>query len=165
MRVKLTRSRLVGAAGAVTAVGLLATAVIGNYEGLRLYAYQDVVGVWTACYGETKGIHRGMRFTKDKCDVMFIESLEGYERTMRSCLNEPDSLPDKTYVAYLSLAYNIGGGGFCKSSVARDANNLKLKKSCDDFMRYTRGGGRVLSGLVTRRRQERKLCLEGLAHA
>lgn len=156
-----TKTRLTGAAG-VTALGILAVAVVGNYEGLRLYAYQDVIGVWTACYGETKGIHKGMKFTKDQCDIMFIEGLTRHEKIMRSCLNDPDGIPEKTYVAFLSLTYNIGGGGFCKSSVARDANNLNLKKACDDLLKYVKAGGRTLQGLVTRRRTERKLCLEGV---
>jgi lysozyme len=151
-----------GIAGAVTALGLLATAVIGNYEGLRLYAYKDVIGVWTACYGETKGIKPGMKFTKDQCDVMFIESLTGYEQQMRYCLNNPDEIPMKTYVAFLSLAYNIGGGGFCKSSIVRDWNAGRAFRACDDLLKYVKAGGRTIQGLVTRRKAERKLCLAGL---
>ena len=159
---RLTTGTKAGAIGAITAAGLLAIVTIGHFEGLRLYAYQDVIGVWTACYGETKDIHRGLKFTKPQCNVMFIEGLTREEKGMRSCLNDPDGLPMKTYVAFLSLAYNIGTGGFCRSSVARDANNLHLVASCNDLMKYTRGGGRTLTGLVTRRRAERKLCIEGL---
>jgi lysozyme len=150
------------AAVAVTACGIMAIAVIGAYEGLRLYAYRDVIGVWTACYGETKGIRQGMKFTKEGCDVLFIEGLTRHEKIMRSCLNDPDGIPEKTYVAFLSLTYNIGGAGFCRSSVAREANNLKLAAACNNLMKFTRAGGRVLNGLVRRRTTERKLCLEGL---
>jgi lysozyme len=150
-------------AGAVTALGLLAIAVVGNYEGLRLKAYKDVIGVWTACYGETKGIKPGMRFTKEQCDIIFIESLQRHEAVMRSCLNNPDGLPEKTYVAFLSLTYNIGGGGFCRSSVARAANGMRLKEACNNLLKFNKAGGRVIKGLVTRRNQERKLCLQGVA--
>jgi lysozyme len=160
----MNETRLRGAAGAVTAIGLLAVAVIGNWEGLRLYAYRDVIGVWTACYGETRGIHRGMRFTKEQCDVLFIDSLAEHEKGMRSCLNNPDSLPDKTYVAFLSLAYNIGTGAFCRSSVAREANNLHLVAACNNILKFNKAGGKVVKGLVKRRAMERKLCLEGVNH-
>lgn len=157
------KSRLTGAAaGAVTAAGLLAIAVVGNYEGLRLYAYQDVVGVWTACYGSTKGIHKGMRFTKDQCDILFIEDLTRHEAGMRACLRNPDKLSDKTYVSMLSITYNIGVGGFCRSSMARHINAGNLVAACHDLLKYNKAGGRVVSGLVTRRRAEMKLCLEGL---
>ena len=156
-----TKTRL-GVAGAITAAGALAIAVVGNYEGLRLYAYKDVVGVWTACYGETKGIRGGMKFTKEQCDVMFIGGLARHEAGMRKCLTFPDMLPVKTYVAFLSLTYNIGTGGFCTSSIARDANAGRLATACNNLMRFVKAKGRTLKGLVTRRTQERKLCLDGV---
>ena len=155
-----TKTRL-GVAGAVSAVGLLAIAVVGNYEGLRLKAYKDVIGVWTACYGETKGIKPGMKFTKDECDILFIESLTRHEHGMRACLNNPDLIPDKSYVAFLSLTYNIGVGGFCKSSVRREINAGRLINACNRLLAFNKAGGRVIKGLVTRRNTERKLCLEG----
>jgi len=159
---RLSTAGKAGAAVTITVAGLLAILTIGRFEGLRLAAYKDVIGVWTACYGETKGIKPGMKFTKEQCDYMFIGGLERHEKIMRSCLNSPDSLPDKTYVAFLSLTYNIGGAGFCKSSIARDVNNGRLVQACDDLLRFNKAGGRVVQGLVTRRNQERRLCLEGL---
>lgn len=160
----MKRSRLVaGGTGAAAALGMLAIGFVGNWEGLRLYAYQDVVGVWTACYGETKGVRPGMKFTKEQCDVMFIDSLAEHEAGMRRCLKAPDSLPDKTYVAFVSATYNIGVGGFCGSSMARRANAGDLRGACEALMLWTKAGGRVVQGLVNRRKAERKLCLEGLS--
>lgn len=146
----------------ITALGLTAVAVVGNYEGIRLKAYKDVVGVWTACYGETKGIKPGMKFTKKECDIMFIEGLARHETGMRKCLKRPDDLSDKTYVAALSLTYNIGIGGFCHSRVARNFNANRPHAACDAFLSWNKGGGRVIKALVTRRNQERKLCIDGL---
>lgn len=158
-----TRSRLVGAGtGAITGAGLLAIAVVGNWEGLRLYAYQDVVGVWTACYGETAGIKPGMKFTQAQCDVMFIGSLAEHEAGMRKCLAAPDALPEKSYVAFVSATYNIGVGAFCGSSMARKVNAGDIAGACDALMLWVRAGGKVVQGLVNRRTAERKLCLEGL---
>lgn len=158
------RSRLVaGGTGAITGAGMLAIAIVGNWEGLRLYAYQDVVGVWTACYGETKGIKPGMRFTRDQCNIMLIGSLAEHEAGMRRCLKAPDSLPEKSYVAFVSATYNIGVGGFCGSSMARRINAGDVRGACDALMMWVRAGGRVVQGLVNRRTAERKLCLEGLA--
>lgn len=160
----MKRSRLAaGGAGAITGAGMLAIAIVGNWEGLRLYAYQDVVGVWTACYGETKGIKPGMKFTKAQCDVMLIGSLTEHEAGMRRCLKAPDSLPDKSYVAFVSATYNIGVAGFCGSSMARRINAGDVRGACDALMMWVRAGGRVVQGLVNRRTAERKLCLEGLA--
>lgn len=146
----------------VSAVAALAIAVVGTWEGLRLYSYQDVIGVWTACYGETKGIRPGMRFTKEQCDSMFIESLAEHEAGMRRCLKDPDSIPEKSYVAFLSLTYNIGTGGFCNSSLPRLINSGNIRGACNALPLFNRAGGRVVQGLVNRRAYEQRLCLEGL---
>lgn len=157
------KSRLAGIVGAITGAGALAVAFVGNWEGLRLHAYQDVVGVWTACYGETAGIRPGMRFTQDQCNVMFIGSLTDHEAGMRRCLKAPDAVPEKTYVALVSATYNIGVGAFCGSSMARRANAGDLRGACDALLMWNKAGGKVVRGLVNRRQAERKLCLEGLS--
>jgi lysozyme len=143
------------------AATVLAVALVGGFEGLRLNSYQDVVGVWTACYGETKGMHAGLRFSKAECDSMLASSLVEHERGMRACLDRPDSLPDKVYVADLSLAYNIGTGAFCRSSIVRLQNAGQIRASCDRFPLYNKAGGRTILGLVKRRGKERALCIEG----
>lgn len=145
------------------AAAALAIALIGGWEGLRLTSYQDVIGVWTACYGETAGIKPGMKFTKAQCDAMFLPSIQKHEAGMRACLKAPDAIPIRSYVAFVSLTYNIGVGGFCKSSIARYANAGDLRKACDAIKLYNRAGGRVVRGLVNRRADEHKLCIEGLA--
>lgn len=151
-----------GGVAALTAAGLLSIQVIGNWEGLRLYAYQDVVGVWTKCYGDTKDVKPGMKFTKEQCDIWFIERLTEHEAGMRKCLVNPDIIPTKTYVSMLSLTYNIGTGAFCKSSIKIKWNAGQQVASCNAFLLYNRAGGRVLKGLVNRRKFERKLCIDGL---
>ncbi len=161
MKTAAKRSRLVGA-GAITGAGMLAISVVGNWEGLRLYAYRDVIGVWTACYGETAGIRPGMKFTQEQCDVMFIGSLAEHEAGMRACLKAPDALPEKSYVAFVSATYNIGVGAFCGSSMARKVNVGDVRGACEALMLWVKAGGKVVQGLVNRRSAERKLCLEGL---
>ena len=150
-----------GMAG-LTAIGLSVFSMVGGFEGLRLVAYKDVVGIATACRGETKGIRMGMRFTREQCDVMFIDSLTEHEAGMRVCLKAPDAIPDKAYVAFVSVTYNIGVGAWCKSSMARLANAGNLRAACDALLAWNKAGGRVIKGLTKRRETERALCLEGL---
>jgi len=151
-------SRLKKSAAAMAA----AVALIGGYEGLRLYSYQDVIGVWTACYGETRGIKPGMTFTKAECDAQFAKGLVEFETGMRACLKQPDGIPIRPYIAFLSLSYNIGLGAFCQSSVARYANAGDLRAACNRIPAFNKAGGRVVKGLVTRRGDEQKYCLSGL---
>lgn len=140
----------------------LAISIVGGAEGLSLTTYQDVIGVWTGCYGETKGMKPGMRFTLNECRQMLIWSLREHESGMRKCLDVPDALPDKIYVAMLSGAYNFGTERFCSSSMARKINEGDLSGACDALLLYNKAGGKVINGLTNRRERERKLCREGL---
>lgn len=54
-----------------------------------------------------------------------------------------------------SFVYNIGCGNFTKSSVARFINTEHSKENIiDSFRMWTKGGGKVLPGLVKRRENE-----------
>lgn len=153
------RSRVKGSV--VIAAGLVA--LIGAWEGLKLYTYKDPIGIPTACYGETRDIRPlGSRYTRAECDAMLGDAIVDFEKGIRRCLKYPDQIPDKTYVAFLSLAYNIGQAGFCRSSVVRYANQKDLTRACHRIKAFNKAGGRVLRGLVRRRAEEHKLCLEGI---
>lgn len=146
----------------VTTAGALAIALIGGFEGYSAKAYPDIIGVWTACYGATKGIRQGMTFTKAECDEKFIVELVEHETGMRKCLKNPDSIPDKPYIAFISLTYNIGTGGFCDGTMPKLINAGKLKEACTFLLNYNKAGGKVVRGLVKRREKEKQFCLSGL---
>lgn len=142
-------------AGAVA----IAVGLVGGFEGLRQTAYQDFspARVWTVCYGETDGVKRGDHYSKAECDAMLAGRLEEFERGVRSCVSA--SLTDRQMAASISLAYNIGVGAFCRSSVARAFNAGDIRGGCDAFLRFNRAGGIVFPGLTKRREAERQLCL------
>lgn len=152
-------SRLKKAAAALA----LAIALVGGWEGVRTVAYRDVVGVPTVCFGETRGVRMGDRYTLEECQTMLGEALIEFEAGMRKCLKAPDAIPAKSYVAFLSLSYNIGTAAFCRSTVARRANAGDIRGACEAIILWNRAGGRVVRGLVNRRADERRICLEGLA--
>lgn len=144
-----------------TALAGLCCGTLQTLEGTKLVAYRDVVGIPTACTGETKGIRMGMRFTRTECDAMLLKRLtEDFAPAMEACTRQP--MGDDQYAANLSLAYNIGVGAYCKSSVVRHWNAGDRRASCNAFMLYDRAGGRVIAGLVKRREYERALCLKGV---
>ena len=136
--------------------------LVGGFEGLRTVAYRDPVGIPTICFGETKNVRMGMTATVEECKGMLTESLVEHELGMAKCLRDPDSIPDKTYGAFVSFTYNVGVGAFCKSTLARKANAGDLASACNQLLFWTRAGGIKLPGLVKRREAERELCLEGL---
>lgn len=145
------------------AIAALAVTIVGGFEGLRLVAYRDVVSVPTVCYGETRGIRMGMKFTKPECDAMLLKGLDEFADGVERCVPSARSMPEPRYVAHVSLAYNIGVGAYCKSSVARLENAGHTRAACDFFLRYNRAGGVVFPGLTKRREKERALCLRGAA--
>lgn len=144
-------------------VGLVAAiALIGGYEGVRTVAYRDIVGVPTVCFGETRGVKMGDRYTMEECREMLGDGIVEFEAGMRKCLTRPDAVPIKAYVAFLSLSYNIGTGAFCKSTVARKANAGDIRGACDAILAWNKAGGRVVAGLVNRRADERRICLSDM---
>jgi len=139
-----------------------AVALVGAWEGLRTTAYRDVVGIPTVCFGETRGVKMGDRYTVDECKAMLGDGLVEFETAMRKCLKAPDAVPAKSYVAFLSLSYNIGSRAFCGSTVARRANTGDIRGACEAILMWDKAGGRRVQGLANRRADERRICLEGM---
>jgi len=143
--------------GAAVLAALIA--LVGGYEGLRTAAYRDVVGIPTVCFGETRGVKMGDSYTVEQCKEMLGDGLIEFAAGVDRCLIAP--VPDKSYTAFVSLAYNIGTGAFCKSTVVRKANAGDLVGACNAIVMWNKAGGRVIQGLVNRRADEKRLCLEG----
>ena len=62
--------------------------------------------------------------------------------------------------ALVCLAYNIGAGNLQRSTIRIKANRGDWEGAADAFMAWTKGGGKVLPGLVKRRQAERALFLQ-----
>jgi lysozyme len=144
------------------ALAAVLIAAVGAFEGLRTVAYRDPIGIPTICFGETRGVKMGDRATVAECKKMLGTRLIEFEMGIRKCLRNPDAIPDGAYAASISLAYNIGIGGFCKSSIRRALDAGNIRGACDNFRRFVYAAGIKLPGLVKRREAERKMCLEGV---
>lgn len=149
--------------GVLAAGGVaLASAVtfIGDWEGLRTTAYRDIVGVWTVCYGETKGVHASDRYSEAECDAMLAREIIAYEAALDRCL-KPE-VPVGMKIALVSWTYNVGPGAACRSTLVRKANAGDLAGACNELPRWNRAGGTVIRGLSNRRMSERAMCLKAL---
>lgn len=154
------------AKGAVlaAAVAAAAAAFVAPWEGLYTKPYRDMVGVLTVCYGETEGVKASDRYTPAQCRKMLAEKLPRYYSEISACWGPEveKRLTNNMRIAFTSGAYNFGSGAFCKSSMVRALKAGNRRKACDALLLYNRAGGRVVRGLVNRRKAERKLCLEGI---
>lgn len=134
-----TRNKIVGwLLGAGIA---LSSGVVIHNEGYSGKAYKDGAGVWTICYGETKGVNAGMVKSKAECDKQLLESLETHAAALNGF---PDTTPKVVALGSLDMAYNVGIGGFNGSSVKR----YILQKD------YTKAGQAVLQWKYIHRYQK-----------
>lgn len=139
---------------------LAAVALIGGYEGVRTVAYRDIVGVPTICFGETRGVKMGDTATMDQCNEMLGDGIIDFSTRLDKCLTA--KVPDKPYMTFLSLAYNVGTGAICKSTLVKKANAGDIRGACNELPKWNRAGGKVVAGLTKRRLDEQRICLEGL---
>lgn len=136
-------------------------ALVGSWESLQTVAYRDPIGIPTLCYGETRGIQMGMTATREQCDRMLAGGLLDFANQIERCL--PVNVPDQVMVSVVSLAYNIGPGAFCASSVAWHLQAGNTRAACDALLKFNRAGGVTWRGLTNRRKAEREICLRGVA--
>ena len=64
-----------------------------------------------------------------------------------------------SFDALVSFAFNAGLGNLQRSTIRMKANRGDWEGAAEAFMAWTKGGGRVLPGLVKRREAERALFL------
>lgn len=151
----MSRTRLAGLT--LSAAALVGIAV---YEGYRDDAYVPVPGdVPTIGFGETQGVKLGDRTTPTRALVRLLSSADQHAQGVKRCLGENTQLHQHEFDAYVSLAYNIGVGAFCRSSIPAKVQAQRYEDGCKTILLYNRAGGKVLNGLVKRREAEFKQCM------
>ncbi|MFK8182957.1 MAG: lysozyme [Phormidesmis sp.] len=132
--------------------------LIKSFEGLRLKAYRDAVGIWTIGYGTTRGVQPGMEISEAQAEAFLQEDLARFEQAINSAVTAP--LNDNQFAALVSFTYNVGSGALRSSTLLRLLNAKEhVRTVADQFPRWNRAGGRVLAGLTRRRNAERSLFL------
>ena len=140
-----------------------AITTVEQYEGYVPEAYQDPVGIWTRCYGDTTNVIPGETYTAEECAKSLNNHLAETSAPVMRCVPELARQNPKIIVAFLDMAYNIGPSAFCRSSVARYANAGEWTAACKRIAEiYKTAQGVHLRGLEIRRNQESEMCLEGI---
>ena len=137
--------------------------LICNFEGLRLRAYDDGVGVWTIGFGTTKypngiRVKKGDTCTLDQAKAYMQNDLKSFEQTVNNTVKVP--LNQNQFDALVSLAYNIGSTAFKNSTLVRQLNEGNYKAAANQFNVWVNAGGKRMQGLVNRRAAERTLFLK-----
>ena len=146
--------------GLSAALVLAGAGTVSYYEGVSNKAYLDPIGIWTICYGETKGVNKGDYKTDEECLDSLAEELTEHHKKMVMYIKTPIS--EKEEAAYLSFTYNVGVGAFSKSTLLKKLNSGDRVGACSQLLCWDKAGGKKLKGLTLRRQSENKLCLEGV---
>jgi lysozyme len=129
---------------------------IKQEEGLRLTSYLCPSKVWTIGWGHTLTAKPGMTITKEQAESLLSKDIARFEDAVNSYVKVP--LNQNQFDALVSFVYNVGAGNFLQSTLLKVLNQKNYDQASKEFLRWNKGsGGKVLSGLVTRRANESKL--------
>lgn len=143
----------------VASLTLSAGALVGiaNWEGFRDQAYIPVPGdVPTIGFGTTEGVKKGDRITVERALIRLLDDASKFEQAVKRCAPVP--MHPHEFSAYVSLAYNIGEGAFCRSTLVKKLNAGDYEGACKEILRWNKFQGETLPGLVKRREAEYQMC-------
>ena len=133
-------------------------ALVKHFEGCRLTAYQDSIGVWTIGWGHTQGVYQGMTITQAQADQWLGVEYAQFEGKIKNLLKV--SVTQNQLGALTCFAYNVGIGNLSSSTLLSLLNSgAPAPAVAAQFSRWNMAGGKVLPGLTNRRAAEANLFL------
>lgn len=143
-----------------------------KWEGCKKNPYLDVAGVPTIGVGFTTYLD-GTKVTMQdpplddiQIDRILNEKLEEFSRTVKAILGTElcTILPQQCIDALISFSYNLGCNSLKKSTLLKKikANKNDLQGIRDEFMKWVKAGGKVVNGLINRRKDEFELYMAGI---
>ena len=136
--------------------------LIQKFEGLKLNAYQDSVGIWTIGFGNityengTK-VKKGDKISQDRAEQIFSYYADKFARNVDAIITNKN-ITQNQFNAVVSLAYNIGLANFQKSTLLKKLNTNNNDKTIkDEFLKWVNASGKRSQGLVNRRTEEANL--------
>lgn len=138
-------------------------------EGFVDRAYNDAAGYCTIAYGHLIKLARCQTFTlptefrgrmpEPKGAELLQQDMTTAEYAVQKELKI--NATDGQFAALVDFVFNVGGGNFRKSTLLKRVNARQLDAVPFEFRRWTKAGGRVFPGLVTRREKEIALFFSG----
>lgn len=131
--------------------------LIKEFEGCKLTAYKCPAGVWTIGYGHTgkvdgKAICGRTKITSAKATALLKSDLAAFEKAVESCKYLTFKPNQNQFDALVSFAFNCG-----TDSLTILVKNRSAKVVSEKLLLYNKANGKVLTGLVNRRKAEKVL--------
>lgn len=121
-------------------------------------AYKCPAGVWTCGWGATEGVTPHTLWTETEAEERLAYELAKFETAVLKHVAIP--LNQNQFDALVSFAYNCGAGALQRSTLLKRVNASRFEETAKEFQKWTRGGGRILPGLVARRAREAALFMK-----
>ena len=137
--------------------------LIKHYEGWRKSPYLCSAARATIGYGSTWDCNGDAvtlehpDITKEQGEYLLLREVRHSERAIRKLVKA--ELTENMFSSLCSFIYNVGSGNFQKSTMRMKLNRGLHEEAADEFPKWRRAGGRIVKGLVRRRKQERELFL------
>lgn len=138
-------------------------AAIAGYEGYRSAAYIPVpgdvptIGHGTTRYETGQPVRMGDRVTPERARILLQNDASAFARAVQRCAPVP--MHQHEFDAFTSLAYNVGEGAFCRSTLARKLAAGDYAGACREILKWDKFQGQPLRGLALRRQKEYQLCI------
>lgn len=130
---------------------------IKNFEGCKLKAYRDIVGIPTIGTGHTKGVKMGMTITQAQAEQFLKDDITPIEKALN---NLHINFTQGEYDALCSWIFNLGIGSFNQSTMKKYILAGKDDISItDQLVKWHNAGGKPLLGLKRRRVVEANMFL------
>lgn len=131
--------------------------LIKKFEGCRLKAYKDSVGVWTIGWGNTSHAKAGMAITQQQAETFLKEDIVPVERVLNGM---GVNFTQNQFDALCSWIFNLGTANFNSSAMRK---YIIAKKGdveiTDQLIKWHNAGGKPLTGLKRRRVAEANMFL------
>jgi len=147
--------RLTIATLSLSAAGLVGIATSESYTSTAVIPVPG--DKLTIGFGTTEGVKAGDKITPPVALARALADVQKYEGSIKQCVKAP--LYQHEYDAYTSLAYNIGTGAFCKSTLVARLNAGDYPGACRQILAWDKFKGKPLRGLTLRREREYKTCM------
>lgn len=143
-------------------------ALLKEFEGCRLKAYEDSAGIWTIGYGSTRlhgqPVVKGQTCTQQEAEDALRAHVNEIAKNIHEQITAP--LTQSQIDAVICFCYNVGVYAFAKSSLRRNINTRRPVTE-DLFTRWNKARDPithelvVVPGLTERRRREYTLFTKG----
>lgn len=130
--------------------------LIKSFEGCKLQAYYDVVGILTIGYGHTgQDVIKDLVIDQSQADTLLAKDLIKFEQGVSKVLTV--SVNENQFSAMVAFAYNVGLSAFKGSTLLKKVNAKDFAGAAKEFLRWNKAGGKVINGLTRRREAEKQL--------